>query len=101
MMHETSLNLRAFGYDRVLFTVPNAHHNAVHMFISSNNGGVEETTLTVYLPRFFEDVRKGAERWLVDIESDSNVERLERMERLIQFRPLGLSPHVVGVGLVA
>jgi hypothetical protein len=101
MMHETSLSLAAYGYDRVLFTVPNRQNHIMHMCLSTNNGGVQETTLTVYLPQFLEDVKRGVETWLDDVERDQNPERKDRMDRLIQFRPNGLPPHIVGLGLVA
>lgn len=101
MMHETSLNLSAYGYDRVMFTTPNRNNNIIHMCLTANNGGVSESALTVYLPQFFADLRQATEQWLSEIENDIDPDRRDRLGKLVQLRPFGLSPHILGLPLVA
>jgi hypothetical protein len=100
MIHETSLQLGAFGFDRVLFRLP-GHPAYIDMMITGGNGGVEATVLTIDLQRFSRDVVQAADRWLSDVEADEDPTRRERMEGLMQFRMNGLPPHIEGLPLIA
>jgi hypothetical protein len=100
-MHETSLNLSAYGYDRIFFALPNRQNNVFHMNLMKNSGSTTETVLNIYLPTFFNEMRAGAENCLVEIESDHNPNRRSLIDKLIQFRPAGLHPHFVGIPTVA
>ena len=95
MMHETRLVLTRFGFDRVLFTVPNRANITMHMCSSSIGG---ESALNVDLVEFCRGVIKGCERWLDDIATDAV--KQERLGGLIQYRSQGLAPHIVGLPLV-
>jgi hypothetical protein len=101
MMHETSLNLSRYGYDRVIFALPNRYGVVLHMNVSSNNVGVKETALTVFLPTFYSEMRAGVEKWLNEIETDDNTIRHDLLGKLIQYRPKGLYQHILGVAVVA
>lgn len=95
MMHETRLELKRFGFDRVLFTVPNRIGILIHMN-RSRMGDVR--ALNIDLVTFCKGVIDGCERWLSDIENDE--EKVCRLSGLIQYRANGLPPHIVGTPLV-
>lgn len=101
MMHETSLQLRNYGYDRVIFSVPSAGSMPMHYCLSRNNGGGEETAFIVMLDVFCREVLRGASRWLHEVQSDAASTRRDRLNGLIQMRPAGLAPHVVGCPMVS
>ena len=101
MMHEASLNLASYGYDRALFTPPSRSGNIIHMAVTSDGGGSSESALTIYLPSFFNDIKLGVQKGLDCVDTDSDPSRRERMDGLIQLRPQGLAPHIVGLPLVS
>ena len=101
MMHETSLKLNAYGYDRIFFQLPVQTQVNIHMCLSENFGGTSETTLTVSLRQFFEDMKRGVIQWLKILYDDTDNTRIDRMNGLIQLRPNGVSPHIVGVPVIA
>lgn len=97
MMHETALALKAYGYDKVYFTVPNPRKPLAryHMNTSEHGG---ETMLNIDLQTFVSDMITGANRWLQTVAEDAEKQR--RLDLLIQLRPHGWI-HMVGVPLIA
>jgi len=100
MLHEIALDFKGYGYDRVLFQPPNRNVQ-IDFMLSSNNGGIEETALMRSILPFCEEIIQGAEQWLQEVENDVDNTRLNNLDRLLQYRPLGLAPHVVGLPVIA
>lgn len=98
MLHEAGVQFDAFGFDRVLFTLPN-RRGVVMDQNRMRIGPDAPVTLNLDLTAFVARVIKGAERWLAAIATDED--KLARLDRLIQFRPGGLSPFIVGAPLIA
>lgn len=98
MLHEAGIQFDAFGFDRVLFTVPNRANNVFDQNISQPTPD-SPMTLNLDLPLFVHRVTQGAERWISSIEEDPV--KKAQLDCLLQFRPNGLAPHMVGIPLIA
>jgi hypothetical protein len=98
MIHEAGMQFAAFGFDRVLFTVPSRTGNVFDQNTMQHTAD-SPVTLNLDLARFVLRILSGAERWLTAVEQDDA--KMERLDRLLQFRPLGLAPHMVGMPLIA
>ena len=99
MIHEAGVRFDAFGFDRVLFTVPNRNANFFDQNIMRMGDPDAPWTLKLDLCSFVRRISQGAERWIEAITHEAD--KQERLERLLQFRPLGLAPYIIGAPLIA
>ncbi|GGX11044.1 hypothetical protein GCM10007242_16340 [Pigmentiphaga litoralis] len=79
-------------YARVLFTVPNAQNNTFHRIIIND-------CLNLDAIRFCTDVVNAGRHWFAQNQTDANV--VANLPRLVQFRPDGLPPYMIGMPLIA
>lgn len=98
MLHEAGMQFGAYGFDRVLFTVPAKTGNVF------DQGRIKPTvdaptTLNLDLQLFVSRIRRGAESWIASIIEDT--EKHSRLDRMLQLRPNGLAPYMVGMPLIA
>lgn len=66
---------------------------------TSNNGGSNETALSMDLVMFCANVMNGARAWHRSNSSSSLVK--SNMANLISLRPQGVAPHIVGIPIIA
>ncbi|WP_269514448.1 hypothetical protein [Brevundimonas subvibrioides] len=85
-------------YDRILFTLPNPRMT-LHENISRNNGGIIESALQLDAKLFCEAMATAARRWYLLKKDDPKV--VQNLPNLVRVRPNGVSPHIVGVPLIA
>ena len=97
MLHEAAMQFDSLGFDRVLFTLPS---KTIVLDQNIMKGGAGHSdVLNLDLESFVARIIVGAEKWLSIISDDSKLQ--SRLERLLQIRPEGLSPWIVGVPLIA
>ena len=98
MLHEAGMQFDAFGLDRVIFVTPNKSGITLDQGRSQSVPG-GPMALMLDLIRFVQRILLGAGKWLSAIAIDQ--EKQSRLDRLLQFRPTGLSPHLIGLPVVA
>jgi hypothetical protein len=79
-------------YARALFTVPNAQRNVFH-----NN--IINDALNLDTIIFCSDVIQSIRDWLVANRENATVQA--NLSHVVQFRPQGLAPYMVGMPLIA
>ena len=79
-------------YSRVLFTVPTAQRNVFH-----NN--ILNDALNLDTMIFCNDVMASVRAWLVANLNNATVQA--NLSHIVQFRPQGLAPYMVGMPLIA
>ncbi len=79
-------------YGRVIFTVPNVQRNVFH-----NN--VLNDALNLDAVIFCNDVIASARGWFAANRRNPTV--AGNVQNLVQFRPQGLAPYIVGAPLIA
>lgn len=79
-------------YGRVLFTVPSAQRNVFH-----NN--ILNDALNLDAIIFCRDMIGSTRQWFTAARSDATVKA--NLPNLVQFRPKGLAPYMVGMPLIA
>ena len=77
---------------RILFTVPAGQNNVFH-----NN--ILNDALNLDTVIFCSDAVRSARRWFAQKANDPAV--LANLPNLVQFRPEGLAPYMVGISLIA
>ena len=92
VVHQGRLGHPNMQYERVLFTVPNAQNNVFHNNIVNNALNLDATI-------FCRDMIESALQWFYVAQNNSNVQA--NLLHLVQFRPQGLSPYMVGMPLIA
>jgi hypothetical protein len=80
------------SYERIVFTLPNEKR------LTIQNGELNNAYFTD-AHRFCSDMAASAERWYAAKRTDPIVEK--NILRLMQYRPWGLKPYIVGVPVVA
>lgn len=102
MIHEsTGFTRGEHGFNRVLFMPPNKNEFTVEFLLSINNGGIEETAFQVTILGMMEAMDRGVRNWLTDVRNDADKRREAAIDKLIQYRPNGQPPHIVGIPIVA
>lgn len=102
MIHEsTGFTKGKHGFDRIIFLPPNKSGINIEFFLSSNNGGIQETAFHVTILGFMEAVNDGVREWLEEVRNDSDKRRHTAVENLIQYRPNGQAPHIIGLPVVS
>lgn len=99
MIHEsTGFTRGEHGFDRILFTPPNRSGVLLEFFLSSNS---EETAFQVTISGIMDAVELGVRNWLSDVRNDTNKTREKALAKLIQYRPNGQKPHIIGIPIVS
>ena len=90
VVHQGKFGHDKMQYDRVVFTMP--HSVGLH-----NN--VLDDVLNLDVVRFCRDVLQAVRTWRQEKSSDLTVRR--NLPRLVQFRPDGIEPYIVGLPVIA
>lgn len=92
VLHQGRFGHKQMQYGRVLFTVPNAQNNVFH-----NN--IINDALNLDAIIFCKDVIQATRTWFNAKSNDPTVS--QNLPNLVQFRPQGLAPYMVGMPLIA
>ncbi len=92
VLHQGRCGHPNMQYARIIFTVPNAQNNVFH-----NN--IMNDALNLDTVIFCRDVVSSARTWFVQRANDPAVQT--NLPNLMQLRPLGLAPYMVGMPLIA
>ena len=92
VIHQGRMGHPKMQYSRVLFTVPNANRNVFH-----NN--IIDDALNLDICIFCKDVTGSVNEWFKQNQHDENIAR--NLDLMVQPRPLGLAPYMVGMPLIA
>ncbi len=79
-------------YSRVIFTLPNPQNNVFH-----NN--VVNDALNLDAVRFCSDIIQSVRDWYKANEDSAHVRA--NIPHLVQFRPNGLAPYMIGMPLIS
>lgn len=90
--HQGRLGHPGMQYSRVLFTIPNAQRNVFH-----NN--IMNDALNLDAQIFCRDFIASVRAWLVANANDPNVQA--NLPHMVQYRPQGLAPYMVGMPLIS
>lgn len=90
--HQGRLGHPNMQYARVLFTVPNAQRNFFHNNIMNDALNLDAQT-------FCRDFIVSVRAWLAANAGDPNVQA--NLPHLLQYRPQGLAPYMVGMPLIS
>ena len=92
VLHQGRCGHPGMQYDRILFTIPNLQNNVFH-----NN--ILNEALNLDAIRFCRDVVTCARQWFDANLNSCNVQA--NLPNLVQLRPGGLAPYMVGIPLIA
>lgn len=92
LVHQGRLGHPQMQYAVILFTLPNPQQNVFHQNIIND-------ALNLDLPTFCRDIAQCVARWYAAKQNDANVRA--NLPRLVQFRPNGMAPYMVGMPLIA
>lgn len=95
IVHQGRMGTPKMQYNRVGFVTS----EAIHRFVSSNNGGVPERMLLLSASIFSRDMTDGVAAWQAAKGNDPNV--VANLALLLRNRPNGVPPHVVGMPVIA
>lgn len=98
IVHQGVLEPSGMQYTRVIFMIP-GFGVVMHRCRLANNGGSSESALTLDATQFCRDIMASVSDWYKATKNDPTVE--SNLPKLVQFRPNGLAPHIVGVPLIA
>jgi hypothetical protein len=102
MIHEsTGFTRGKHGFDRIVFMPPNRRNVTMEFCLSRNNGGIKEAAFQVTILGFMEAVDRAVRNWLAEVRADPDKRRESAIDKLIQYRPLGQSPHFVGIPVIS
>lgn len=102
MMHEsTGFTRGKHGFDRVLFLPPNKEGMHYEFNNSSGNRGDSEVAFHVTILGLLNAVDQGVRNWLSEVRADEDRRRETALDKLLQIRPHGHSPHVNHVPVVS
>ena len=102
MIHETTAFTRGkHGFDRILFTPPNVGRVVIEFCFYDNNCGVDETAFQITILGIMNAMETGVRNWLDEVRGDTDKRREAALDKLIQFRQGGLSPHIIGIPVVS
>jgi hypothetical protein len=83
-------------YVRIVFVLTDG---APHCGFFYGNAGEEEYALSVHAGRFCKDIIDSVRQWYEAKKGDPNV--IQHFPKLLQFRPDGIPPHIVGLPVIA
>lgn len=102
MIHEsTGFTRGKHGFDRVLFSLPRADGLQSDWNLSGHHHGSTEMIFQVSLEKFLNAMEQGVRSWLTEVRADDDKRRQEAIDKLIQFRPDGHYPHIVGIPIIS
>lgn len=102
MIHESSGFTRGkHGFDRIVFIPPNRDGIEIEFIRSCNPGGIEETAFHVTILGMMNAMEQGVRDWLKNVREDVDKRRELAIANLVQFRPAGIRPHIVGIPVVS
>nr|USU32868.1 hypothetical protein NG677_03990 [Methylobacterium sp. OTU13CASTA1] len=92
VLHQGRMGHGRMQYERVLFTLPNAQNNYFHNNIINDALNLDAVT-------FCEDIITTSLGWYVANKADPVV--IQNVLLLVQMRPNGLAPYMVGMPLIS
>jgi hypothetical protein len=92
VIHQGRFGDQKGQYSRVIFTVPNPQKNVFH-------GNILNDAYNLDAVRFCHDLIDAVRTWYVAKKNDPNV--AANIPKLVTYRPLGLTPYMVGMPLIA
>jgi hypothetical protein len=101
MIHESSgLVSERYGFDRIIFFPPD---NRVFMnfILMDYRPSTPDRAFLVGISDFLHAMRTGLSEWLKDVRGDHDNRRAQAMERVLQLRPHGFHPYIVGVPVIS
>lgn len=96
-VHQGRFGHRDMQYDRAIFLLPGPIQ--LCQGISRNNGGIQESAYLYSADEFCRVFVGAARAWLLTKQDDPVVQA--NMQHLVQLRPNGLAPHIVGTPVIA
>lgn len=105
VLHQGRIGTPKCQYERILFSLPNAHHNTAHRNMMSkretlpNGNAVDHVVLNLDLKTFCQDMITAVSRWYAAKQTDPNVQN--NLPRLVQYYERGLAPFIVGLPLIS
>jgi hypothetical protein len=97
VVHQGTSEHARMQYSRIVFTLPNPQGIVMQSGAISATGGVPILAVDACL--FCRNLMDGVFRWYSAKRSDPSVKA--NMPRLLQFRPNGFPPHLIGLPLIA
>jgi hypothetical protein len=102
MIHEsTGFTRGEHGFDRILFMPPLKNGLVIEGLLSSNPVQFKETAFQVTILGLLNAIELGVRNWLKEVRSDTDKRRETAIDKLIQYRPNGQEPHIVGFPIVS
>jgi hypothetical protein len=101
VVHQGKFTHKQSNYDRIIFTLPDAHGTVIHNNVDIRGGANAPTIMVLNLDAitWCNDVINAVASWLIDTKTNSTVQT--NMQGLVQFRAGGLPPYIVGVPVIA
>jgi hypothetical protein len=103
MIHETTGFSRGkHGFDRIIFMPPNRNRIKINFGLMRmfNQDGVEEVAFEVNISMMLDAIELGVHNWLKDVRADPNKRRSDAIEKIIQYRPNGQLPYILGIPII-
>lgn len=98
VVHEGRFGHKGSQYARIMFTVPNARNIRIRL-VAENIGGRSDKVLSLDAKEFCDDMIQSVRNWYSDAKENPNVQ--SNLPRMVQFRPNGMEPWIVGLPLIA
>ncbi len=99
VMHQGRVGHPNMQYDRLLFKLPDAAGSYWNNVVFENNGDSHETVLMLDVLTCCNSMIAAAQKWYDTNGDSTNVQK--NLPQLVQYRPMGLAPHVIGVPVIA
>jgi hypothetical protein len=102
MIHEsTGFTRGEHGFDRIFFMPPNKTSGSTEFLFTDGIGGVPEAAFMVTILGLMNAVETGVRNWLSEVRADPDERRAEALSKLVQYRPDGHPPHIMGIPIVS
>jgi hypothetical protein len=99
MMHETTGFVRGIdGFDRIVFYPPNRNVEIGGVVLMERG---DHVALMVPIETFVKNMADAVSNWLKHIEIDQDPRRREAAGKLLQLRPDGFPPNIMGVPVIS
>jgi hypothetical protein len=92
VVHKGNLGLKGSEFSRVIFSLPNSQRIIMH-----NN--IMNDTLQFDAVQFCHEIIAAVRAWYKTHAGDENVQK--NLPNVIQLRPQGLAPYIVGLPIIA
>ena len=102
MIHEYSGFTRGkHGFDRILFMPPNDQNGRGNFNLFQNTTSSGETVFQVSILELLEAIDNGVRHWLADVRADPDKRREYALNKLVQLRPNGHAPYIIGTPIIS